>query len=136
MCVCVCVCVQPAAASQEAAASRSRSCQCCCPARYPPVLATASSGACVCVGELRSSALHLPRVQGTTAPRVRQCSQRDVQGVCLRDHDADVLVYDISVITSCRNFRASVALSRWVLCGPSLLDWSDAFLFSMQGGKS
>jgi len=49
----------------------------------------------------------------------------------------DVLVYDISVSTCCGNFRASVARSRWVLCGPSLLDWSDAeyaFLFWMQGG--
>jgi len=78
------------------------------------------------------------RVQGViTAPRVRQRSQRDVQGVRLRDHDADVLVYNISVSTCCANFRASVALSRWVLCGPSLLDWSDTeyvFLFCMQGG--
>jgi len=78
------------------------------------------------------------RVQGViAAPRVRQRSQRDVQGVRLRDHDADVLVYNISVSTCCANFRASVALSRWMLCGPSLLDWSDteyAFLFWMQGG--
>jgi len=68
---------------------------------------------------------------------VRQRSQRDVHGVRLRAHDADVLVYDISVSTRCGNFRASVAFSRWVLCGPSLLDWSDteyAFLFWMQGG--
>ena len=60
------------------------------------------------------------------APRVRQRSQRDVHGVRLRAHDADVLVYDISVRTCCGNFRASVALSPWVLSGPSLLDWSDA----------
>ena len=31
------------------------------------------------------------------ASRVRQRSQRDVHGVRLRAHDADVLVYDISV---------------------------------------
>jgi len=71
------------------------------------------------------------RVQGIiAAPRVRQC---DVQGVRLRDHNADVLVYDISFSTCCGNFRASVGLIRWV----SLLDWSDAefaFLFWMQGG--
>ena len=73
------------------------------------------------------------RVQGViTAPRVRQRSQRDIQGVRLRDHNANVLVYDISAGTSCRNFHALVALSHWVLCGPSLLDWSNAeyaFLF-------
>ena len=49
----------------------------------------------------------------------------------------DVLVYDISLSTCCGNFRASVTLSRWVLCRPSLLNWSDAeyaFLFWMQGG--
>jgi len=66
-----------------------------------------------------------------------QCSQRDVHGVRLRAHDADVLVYDISVITCCGNSRASVALPQWVLCEPSLLDWNDAeyaFLFWMQGG--
>jgi len=71
------------------------------------------------------------------ALRVRQHSQRDVHGVRLRAHNADVLVDDISVSTHCGNFRASVALSCWVLCGPSLLDWSDAeyaFLFWMQGG--
>ena len=77
-------------------------------------------------------------VQGViAAPRVHQCSQRDVHGVRLRAHDADVLVYDISVSTYCGNFRASVALSRWVLCEPSLLDWIDveyAFLFWIQGG--
>jgi len=77
-------------------------------------------------------------VQGViTAPRVRQHSQRDVHGVHLRAQNVDVLVYDISVSTCCGNFRASVALSRWVLCGPSLLDWSDAdyaSLFWMQGG--
>ena len=93
----------------------------------------------MCVREWCSSALHLPvHVQGSiAAPRVRQRSQRDVQCVRLRDHDADVLVYDISVSTCCGNFRASVARSRWVLCGPSLLDWSDAeyaFLSWMQGG--
>jgi len=71
------------------------------------------------------------------ALRVRQRSQRDVHGVRLRAHDADVLVYVISVGARCGNFRASVALSRWVLCGSSLLDWSDAeyaFLFWRQGG--
>ena len=77
-------------------------------------------------------------VQGVImAPHVRQCTQLDVHGVCLRTHDADVLVYDISVITYCGNFRASVSLSRWVLGGPSLLDWSDAeyaFLVWIQGG--
>jgi len=76
-------------------------------------------------------------VQGVMAAlRLRQRSQRDVHSVRLRTHDADVLVYDISVSTRCGNFRASVALSRWV-GGPSLLDWSDAeyaFLFWMQGG--
>jgi len=69
------------------------------------------------------------------APRVR--SQCDVHCVRLRAHDADVLVYDISVSTLCENFRASMSLSRWVLCGPSLLGWIDAeyaFLFWMQGG--
>ena len=74
-----------------------------------------------------------------TTPRVRQRSQRDVHGVRLRAHNADVLVYNISVTMYCANFRASVALSRWVMCGPSLLDWSDAeyvFLFWMQGGVS
>ena len=78
--------------------------------------------------ELCSSVLHLPvHVQsGSAATRVRQRSQRDVQGVRLRSQDADVLVYDISLSTCCGNFRASVALSRWVLCGPSLLNWSDA----------
>ena len=79
-------------------------------------------------------------VQGViAASRVRQRSQCDVLGVRLRTHDVDVLVYDISVSTRCGNFRASVALSRWVLCGPSLLDWSDteyAFLFWIQGGVS
>ena len=63
-------------------------------------------------------------------------AQSDVHGVRLRAHDADVPVYDISVGTSCGNFRASVTLSRWVLCGPSLLNWSNAeyaFLFWMQG---
>ena len=79
-------------------------------------------------------------VQGViAAPRVRQRSQRDVHGVRLRAHDADVLVYDISVITCCGNSRASVALPQWVLCEPSLLDWNDAeyaFLFWMQGGVS
>ena len=78
------------------------------------------------------------REQGVVAaPPVRQRSQRDVQGVRLRDHNTDVLVYDISVSTCCGNFRALVAFSRWVLCGPSRLDWSDAeyaFLFWMQGG--
>jgi len=73
------------------------------------------------------------------APRVRQHSQRDIHGVRLMAHDADVpsRFYDISVNTCCGNFRASVVLSRWVLCGPSLLDWSDAeyaFLFWMRGG--
>ena len=68
---------------------------------------------------------------------VRQRSQGDVHGVRLRAHNADVLVYNISVSTRCGNFRASVSLSHWLLCGPSLLDWSDAeyaFLFWMQGG--
>ena len=71
------------------------------------------------------------------APRVRERSQCDIHGVRLMAHDADVRVYDISVSTCCGNFRASVALSRWVLCGPSLLDWSGseyAFLFWMRGG--
>jgi len=76
-------------------------------------------------------------VQGVMAAlRMRQRNQRDVHGVRLRADNADVLVYDISVSTRCGNFRASVALSCWVLCGPSLLDWSDteyAFLFWMQG---
>mmetsp|Transcript_25952 Transcript_25952/g.38130 ORF Transcript_25952/g.38130 Transcript_25952/m.38130 type:complete len:212 (-) Transcript_25952:190-825(-) len=36
----------------------------------------------------------LPGSSGSTATRVRQRSQRDVQGVRLRSHDADVLVYD------------------------------------------
>ena len=51
--------------------------------------------------ELCSSVLHLPvHVQsGSAATRVRQRSQRDVQGVRLRIHDADVLVYDISLST-------------------------------------
>jgi len=126
-----------AAASEEAAASWP--CRCCCPARYSPVLATAVPGACIRVCAWYAKALHLlVCVQGVIAARrVRQRSQRDVHGVRLRAHDADVLVYDISVSTCCGNFRASVALSRWVLCGPSLLDWSDAeyaFLFWMQGG--
>ena len=57
-------------------------------------------------------------MQGVTAvPRVRQRSQSDVHGVRLRAHDADVRVYDISVNTCCGNFRASVVLSRWVMCG-------------------
>jgi len=88
---------------------------------------------------LSLKALRLPVcVQGVmVAPRVHQRSQRDVHDLRLRAHDADILVYDISVSTCCGNFLASVALSRWVLCGPSLLDWSDAeyaFLFWMQGG--
>ena len=86
------------------------------------------------VCELCFSVLQLlVRVQsGSAATRLHQRSQYDVQGVRLRSHDADVLVYDISLRTCCGNFRASVALSRWVLCGPSLLNWSDveyAFLF-------
>ena len=61
--------------------------------------------------ELCSSVLHLPvHVQsGSTATRVRQRSQRDVQGVRLRSHDADVLVYDIS---SARAVEISVR--RWL----------------------
>ena len=87
--------------------------------------------------ELCYNVLHLPvHVQsGSAATRVCQRSQRDVQGVRLRSHDADVLVHDIFLSTCCGS--ASVALSRWVLCGPSLLNWSDAeyaFLFWMQGG--
>ena len=50
------------------------------------------------------------------APRVRQRSQCDVHCVRLRAHDADVLVYDISVSTCCGIFRASVCESEWV-CG-------------------
>ena len=101
--------------------------------------ATAVPDACIRVCAWCAKALHLlVCLQGViAAPRVRQCSQHDVHGVCLRAHDADVLVYDISVSTCCGNFRASVALSRWVLCGPSLLDWSDAeyaFLCWMQEG--
>ena len=78
-----------------------------------PVIAPAVAGACMCVCAWCSKALHLPlRVQGVVAaPRVHQCSHSDVQGVRLRDHDADVLVYDISVSTCCETFRASVALS-------------------------
>ena len=66
--------------------------------------------------ELCASVLHLPvHVQsGSAATRVCQRSRRDVQGVRLRSHDADVLVYDISLSACCGNFRASVALSRWV----------------------
>ena len=131
--------ISAAAASEEEAASRP--CQCCCPARYFPVLATAVPGACICVCAWCSKALHLPVcLQGViVAPRVRQHSQRDIHGVRLMAHDADVpsRFYDISVNTCCGNFRASVVLSRWVLCGPSLLDWSDAeyaSFFWMQGG--
>jgi len=104
-----------------------------------PVLTTVVPGTCICVCSWCSNVLHLLLcVQGVIAvPRVSQRNQRDVHGVRLRSHDADVLVYDICVITRCRNFRASVVLSRWVLCGPSLLDWSDteyAFLFWIQEG--
>jgi len=121
--------ISAAAASEEAATSRP--CQCCCPARYSPVLATAVPGACICVCVWCSKTLHLPVcVQGViAAPRVRQRIQRDVHGVRLRAHDTDVRVYDISVSTCCGNFRASVALSRWVLCG----DWSDAEYASFSG---
>ena len=96
--------ISAAATSPEVTVSQP--CQCCCPALYSPILATSSSGACMCVSEWCSSALHLPvHVQGSiAAPRVRQRSQRDVQGVRLRDHNADVLVYDISVSTCCENF--------------------------------
>jgi len=126
-----------ATASEEAAASWS--CWCCCPARYSPVLVATVPGACIGVCVWYAKALHLlVCVQGViAAPRVRQRSQRYVHGVRLRAHDADVLVYDISVSTCCGNFRASVVLSRWVMCGPSLLDWSDAeyaSFFWMQGG--
>ena len=64
-----------AATSLEATASRL--CQCCCPARYSPVLATASSGVCMYVCEWCSSALHLPvHVQGgSAAPRVSHRSR-------------------------------------------------------------
>jgi len=48
-------------------------------------------------------------VQGViTAPRVRQRSQRDVHGVRLRAHNADVLVHDISVSTRCGEIPADI----------------------------
>jgi len=83
-----------AAASQEAASSCP--CHCCCLARYSSLFATALSGVFMRVCELCFSVLHLPVCvqSGSTATRVRQRSQRDVQGVRLRSHDADVLVYD------------------------------------------
>ena len=104
--------ISAAAASEEAAASRP--CLCWYPARYSPVLATAVSGACICVCAWCSKALHLLLcVQGIMAAlRVRQCSQHDVHGVHLRAHDADVLVYDISVSTRCGNFRVLAQLVR------------------------
>jgi len=93
-----------AATSLEATASRL--CQCCCPARYFPVLATASSGVCMYVCEWCSSALHLPvHVQGgSAAPRVRQRSQRDVHGVRLR-----ITMH----VTSCRHRRGANCMWRW-----------------------
>jgi len=65
-------------------------------------------------------------VQGViAAPRVRQRSQRDVHGVRLKDHHADVLFYDISVNTCCGNFRASSWLSLVGCCvGPR--SWTSA----------
>ena len=128
--------ISVAAASEEAAARRP--CRCWCPTRYPPVLTTTVPGSCIRVCVWCAKTLHLLVCgQGViAAPRVRQYNQRDVHGVRLRAHDADVLVYYMSVSTGCGKFRASLALSRWVLCGPSLLDWSDteyAFLFWMQG---
>ena len=55
------------------------------------------------VCELCFSVLYLPVCvqSGSAATRVRQRSQRDVQGVRLRSHDADVLVYDISLSSCC-----------------------------------
>jgi len=107
----------------------SRSCYCCFWCIYLCLCVVFKgltlAGVCVCVQGIM------------VALRVRQRSQCDVHNMRLRAHHAEVLVYDISVSTRCGNFRASVALSRWVLCGPSLLDWSDAehaFLFWMQGG--
>jgi len=50
--------ISDAATSLEATASRS--CQYCYPARYPPVLVTVSSGACMCFREWCSSVLHFP----------------------------------------------------------------------------
>ena len=54
------------------------------------------SGVCMRACELCASVLQLPvHVQsGSAATRVCQRSQRNVQGVRLRSHDADVLVYD------------------------------------------
>jgi len=49
-------------------------------------------------------------VQGVmTALCVRQRSQRDVHGVRLRAHDADVLVYDISV-----SKIAEISVHQWL----------------------
>ena len=58
-------------------------CRCCCLARYSFVMATALSCVCMRACELCSNVLHLPvHVQsGSAANRVRQRSQRDVQGV-------------------------------------------------------
>jgi len=76
--------ISAAHASEEAAASLQ--CWCCCPARYSPVLANAVPGACIRVCAWCVNALHLlVCMQGVImAPRVRQCSQRDVHGVRLR----------------------------------------------------
>jgi len=109
----------------------------------PPVFATASSGACMCVCEWCSSALHLPvRVQGgSTAPRVRLRSQRDVQGVRLRNHYADVSRRHVLRKFPCvGGSRSLCAVWLGVVCESrrrTEISWSDAecaYLFWMQGG--
>ena len=91
--------ISSCAASQEVASSKT--CQCYYLTRYSFVMGTALSCVCMRACELCSSVLHLPvHVQsGSAATRVRQRSKRDVQGVRLSSHDADVLVYDISLST-------------------------------------
>jgi len=115
--------ISPSVASEEVA---SRSCWRCWPARFPPYL-------------LLLFLVHVfVSVHGVRRPYtgwyVYRVSSRHLvcasvvsatSMVCLRTHNADVLVYNISLNTSCGNFRVSMGLSRWVLCGSSLLDWND-----------
>jgi len=105
-----------------------RTCYCCSWCMYLCVSVYGVWRPCTCRCVCRVSSQH-PVCASAASVTSKVCG--------LRDHNANVLVYDISAGTSCRNFHALVALSHWVLCGPSLLDWSNAeyaFLFWMQGG--
>ena len=70
------------------------------------------------------------------ALRVRQRSQRNVHGVRLRAHDADVLVYDISVSTRCGNFRASLSLGTVCALAPGLERRRVCVPFMDAGGRA